>query len=49
MTPKKTINILMADDDADDRLLTQEALEENPLAFNLYFVEDGEELMDYLL
>ena len=47
--PNKPVTILMADDDADDRLLTQEALEENPMAFNLHFVEDGEELMDYLL
>ena len=46
--PKKPVTILMADDDADDRLLTREALEENPIAFDLYFVEDGEELMDYL-
>ena len=48
MISKKPVTILMADDDADDRLLTREALEENPMAFNLYFVEDGEELMDYL-
>lgn len=40
--------ILMADDDEDDRLLTQEALAENQVDNALYFVEDGEELMDYL-
>jgi CheY-like chemotaxis protein len=39
---------LMADDDADDRLLAKEALEESHLANALYFVEDGEELMQYL-
>lgn len=44
----RPITILMADDDADDRMLTQEAMEENRLANNLDFVEDGEELMDYL-
>ncbi len=44
----RPITILMADDDADDRLLTQEALEESRLANDLRFVEDGEELMDYL-
>lgn len=44
----KPITILMADDDPDDRLLTQEALEESNLANELYFVEDGEELLDYL-
>jgi two-component system response regulator len=42
------INILMADDDADDRLLMKEALEVNKLHSNLSFVEDGAELMDYL-
>lgn len=44
----KTITILMADDDPDDRMLTKEALMENKLANDLHFVEDGEELMDYL-
>lgn len=42
------ITILMAEDDPDDRLLAREALEEARLANDLYFVEDGEELMDYL-
>ncbi|MEP6901150.1 MAG: response regulator [Actinomycetota bacterium] len=44
----KTIRILLADDDADDRLLVQEAFEENHLLNILETVEDGEELMDYL-
>ena len=40
----------MADDDEDDRLLTQEALEENRITSDqLRFVEDGQELIDYLL
>jgi two-component system, response regulator len=47
-TTAKTITILMADDDPDDRMLTKEALMENKLANDLHFVEDGEELMDYL-
>ena len=38
----------MADDDADDRRLTKEALEESRLANGIRFVEDGEELMEYL-
>jgi CheY-like chemotaxis protein len=38
----------MADDDADDRLLAKDALTECRLANDLHFVEDGEELMDYL-
>jgi len=42
------ITILMADDDADDRRLTKEALEESRLANGIRFVEDGEELMEYL-
>ncbi len=44
----KPITILMADDDADDRLMTREAFEESRLGNDLRFVEDGEELMDYL-
>ena len=44
----KPITILMADDDADDRQMTREAFEESRLANDLRFVEDGEELMDYL-
>jgi len=45
----KPITILVAEDDEDDRLLMQDALEENRLANDLHFVTDGEELMDYLL
>jgi len=45
---KNNITILMADDDADDRLLTQDAFKENRLGNELRFVEDGEELLDYL-
>jgi CheY-like chemotaxis protein len=44
----KPITILMADDDADDRRLTQEALEEGRLINEVCFVNNGEELMDYL-
>lgn len=44
----KPITLLLADDDADDRLLMQEALEESRLVNDLRFVTDGEELMDYL-
>src|SRR6266567_980251 len=42
------ITILMADDDADDRRLTQEAFEEGRLINDVRYVEHGEELMDYL-
>lgn len=45
---KKPLTILLADDDADDRMLTRDAFEESRLRNNLEMVEDGEELMDYL-
>ena len=44
----ETVEILMADDDPDDRLLTEKALKEARLKNGIRFVEDGEELMDYL-
>jgi CheY-like chemotaxis protein len=43
------VDILMADDDADDRLMAEKAFLEAKLENGLRFVEDGEELMDYLL
>jgi CheY-like chemotaxis protein len=42
------ITILLADDDEEDRVMTEEALKESRLANNLRFVTDGEELTDYL-
>ena len=39
----------MAEDDADDRKLTQDAFDESRVLNGLRFVEDGVELMDYLL
>jgi two-component system, response regulator len=49
-TDKHVRTILMADDDPDDRLLVQEALiDANFPVTNVSFVEDGDELMDYLL
>jgi len=42
------ITIVLADDDADDRKLTQDAFVENRLANEFHSVEDGEELMDFL-
>lgn len=44
----KSITILVADDDPDDRMMAKDALEESRLANDLRFVEDGEELLDYL-
>ena len=41
--------ILMAEDDADDRLLAKDALAECGLGGELRFAENGEDLLDYLL
>lgn len=43
-----SITILMADDDADDRLMAEDAMRENRLGNSFRTVEDGQELMDYL-
>ena len=43
------ITLLLADDDPDDRLLVEEALGESEAAVELRSVEDGEELVSYLL
>ncbi|HYG17102.1 MAG TPA: response regulator [Bacteroidia bacterium] len=48
MNKKESVIILLADDDPDDRMLTKDAFEENKLKNELHFVEDGEQLMDYL-
>jgi CheY-like chemotaxis protein len=49
MNPPQKVNIiLMADDDADDRLLAKDAFAESRLQGDLHFVENGEELLDYL-
>lgn len=42
------ITILMADDDEEDRMLTLKAFELNRVGNTLRFVEDGEDLLDYL-
>lgn len=49
MTPnRRSIVILMAEDDPDDRMFCREALQEARLTNVVNFVEDGQELMDYL-
>jgi CheY-like chemotaxis protein len=45
---RKTIIILYAEDDPEDRMLMEDAMEESRLVNDLHFVEDGEELVDYL-
>ena len=47
-TPE-SITILMADDDADDRMLAADAMKESRLGNTFRCVEDGQELMDYLM
>ena len=45
---KPPLNILLADDDADDRSFFENALKEIPINTRLIAVNDGEQLMDYL-
>ena len=44
----ESVEILVAEDDPDDRLMIQDAFKENRVSNPLTFVKDGEELMDYL-
>ena len=46
--PTMPDTVLVVDDDSDDRLIMMEAWKENPLGREIRFVEDGEELLDYL-
>jgi CheY-like chemotaxis protein len=46
--PTRAINILLADDDEDDRLLFKEALDELKLTVGLTTVENGEQLLELL-
>lgn len=48
MERRGPIIILLADDDPEDRMLVEDAFIESRLANDLRFVEDGEQLMDYL-
>ncbi len=45
----KLFTILIAEDDEEDRMLTEDAIEETDLKCHLQFVEDGEQAMEYLL
>lgn len=40
--------IIMVDDDKDDRMMTERALRKNRVINPVLFLEDGEELVDYL-
>ena len=48
MKSEQTLNILLADDDNDDRIFFEKALKEIPIATHLTIVHDGEQLMNYL-
>jgi CheY-like chemotaxis protein len=45
---RRSITILIADDDPEDRMLAEDALKEGRLVNDVRFVEDGEELLEYL-
>ena len=45
---KIPVTILICDDDEDDRMLTQQALEDAHISNDVRFVEDGVQLLDYL-
>jgi CheY-like chemotaxis protein len=42
------LTVLVAEDDSDDRVLMLDAFRESQLTTDVRFVQDGEELMDYL-
>ena len=48
LSGNKPFVVLMADDDEDDRLLAHEALLESKETYDMHFVKDGVELMEYL-
>lgn len=48
MKSKKRKLLLFAEDDEDDRLLVQSAFESVKAPFELYFAEDGEDLLNFL-
>jgi CheY-like chemotaxis protein len=45
---RSSITLLIAEDDLEDQMLTRDALVESRLANDLRFVENGEELLQYL-
>jgi CheY-like chemotaxis protein len=47
-TERSKVPILIADDDMDDCDMIRDALKESRLLNELFFVKDGEELMDFL-
>ncbi len=47
--PFKTLNLILADDDEDDRLMFRDAIGQIPIDTELSTFNDGKKLMDYLL
>jgi CheY-like chemotaxis protein len=47
-TQRNDMLILIADDDADDRMFLEQALRQNGYMHEIRSVENGEELLDYL-
>jgi CheY-like chemotaxis protein len=45
---KSAVKIIIADDDADDRLLIEDAFKESKLVNPIMFAEDGEDLLQLL-
>jgi CheY-like chemotaxis protein len=45
---RKVVTIVMADDDLEDQMLVRNAWQKSRLCNDLRFVDDGEQLMDYL-
>jgi two-component system, response regulator len=48
MKAAKPVPILLAEDDPDDRYLISEALDESQVGVELFIVDDGEALLEYL-
>jgi len=49
MTDASTsVKIVVAEDDVDDRLLIEDAFTESKVDADVHFVEDGQELLDFL-
>lgn len=48
LTTHKEVNVILADDDEDDRILFKEAMDETHKNVKLSFAENGEELMQKL-
>ncbi len=45
---RDSLNLLIAEDDMDDQMLTREAFTETEIGNHIHFVKDGEELLHYL-